>query len=206
MTAAKRSHQLHFLVAVCTSAALGGTAPWPAVAQSSVERVISAYHTPSHDYDLVHQRIEVKNFDWDSTSFYGLVTTTLVPLGQGLDSVVLDMDRRLEVRSVTPVCARRGRCPALAYARPGDSLVVRLTSPARLGDTVRFAVDYHGRIAQGRGLYFFKEEPGRAHRPQQVYSGGGTDGNPRWMPTWGGPADKMTWELIATVPKRFTVV
>ena len=49
--------------------------------------------------------------------------------------------------------------------------------------------------AQGHGLYFFKAD-GRPHRPQQVYSGGGTDGNPRWLPTWGAPADKATWELI----------
>jgi len=73
-------------------------------------------------------------------------------------------------------------------------------------DTVRFTVRYRGRITQGRGLYFFKEQPGRPHRPQQVYSGGGTDGNPRWIPTYGPPNDKATWELIATVPERLTVV
>ncbi|HET9727342.1 MAG TPA: M1 family aminopeptidase, partial [Gemmatimonadales bacterium] len=89
--------------------------------------------------------------------------------------------------------------------RPGDSLVVRLRRPAGFGDTVRFTVDYHGGIRQGQGLYFFTDD-GRPHRPQQVYSGGGTDGNPRWFPTWGGPADKATWELSATVPARLTVV
>ena len=70
---------------------------------------------------------------------------------------------------------------------------------------MRFTVDYHGRIRQGYGLYFFKGD-GRPHRPEQVYSGGGTDGNPRWIPTWGGPADKATWEMIATLPARLTVV
>ena len=57
-------------------------------------------------------------------------------------------------------------------------------APSSFGDTVRFTVDYHAPIVQGRGLYFFQAEPGRPHRPQQVYSGGGTDGNPRWLPTW----------------------
>jgi aminopeptidase N len=166
----------------------------PLAAQSNAERVLNGAFTPSHDYDLVHQRIELRNFDWDSTSFDGRVTTTLVALRPGLDSVVLDMGRTLEVRSAT-----------LAYARPGDSLVVRLARPAAFGDTVRFTVDYHGRIRQGYGLYFFKDD-GRPRRPQQVYSGGGTDGNPRWLPTWGGPADKATWDIVATVPKRFTVV
>jgi aminopeptidase N len=174
-------------------------------AQSNAERVVGGYYTPSHDYDLVHQRIEVRNFDWDSTAFDGEVTTTLIARRPAFDSLVMDMARQLEVRSVTSVCAR-SRCSALAFARLGDSLVIRLGRAAQVGDTVRFTVDYHGRIKQGRGLYFFKEEPGRPHRPQQIYSGGGTDGNPRWIPTWGGPADKATWEVIATVPRRFTVL
>src|SRR5258705_4517746 len=153
-------------------------APAALPAQSNLERVVNGAFTASHDYDLIHQRIEVSNFDWDSTTFDGRVTTTLVSLRPALDSVVLDMGRTLEVRSLTPPCPAGRRCPALAYTRPGDSLVVRLGQPAAFGDTVRFTVDYHGRNRQGYGLYFFKGD-GRPHRPQQVYSGGGTDRNPR---------------------------
>jgi aminopeptidase N len=177
----------------------------PLAAQSNLERVVNGAFTASHDYDLIHQRIEVGSFDWDSTAFDGRVTTTLVSLRPALDSVVLDMGRTLDVRSVTPSCPAGRRCPGLAYTRPGDSLVVRLGRPAAFGDTVRFTVDYHGRNRQGYGLYFFKGD-GRPHRPQQVYSGGGTDGNPRWIPTSGGPADKATWDMIATLPARLTVV
>ncbi len=100
--------------------------------------------TPSHDFDLLHQRIEVKNFDWDSTSFDGRVTTTVAALRPGLQAVALDMERRMEVRSVTAA----GK--TMAYDRPGDSLVVRLARPAKPGDTVRFTVDYHAPIVQGR--------------------------------------------------------
>jgi aminopeptidase N len=182
--------------ALTASAAL---AP-PAAAQSNLERVVNGDYTPSHGFDLIHQSIELKNFDWDSTSFDGRVTTTVASLRPGLQAVALDMERRMEVRSV----AAAGK--PLAYDRLGDSIVVRLPRPAKLGDTVRFTVDYHAPIVQGRGLYFFKEEPGRAHRPQQVYSGGGTDGNPRWLPTLAAPHDKTTWEMIATVPERLTVV
>ena len=183
-----------------------------AAQQTNAERILSGRDTPSHDYDLIHQRIEVRNFDWNTTSFDGKVTTTIVPLRPGLDSIVLDMGRRLAVRSVSLDVAQRARQPStrpgpvLRFARPGDSLVVRLARPAGLRDTVRFTIDYHGKIAQGRGLYFFKAEPGRPHRPQQIYSGGGTDGNPNWIPTYGAPHDKATWELIATVPAGYTVV
>ena len=186
------------LIATIVAASLIG--PTLSLAQSNLERVVNGEYTPSHDFDLLHQRIEVKNFDWDSTSFDGRVTTTVTSLRPGLQAVVLDMERRMQVRSVTAA----GK--TLAHDRPGDSLVVRLARPAKLGDTVRFSVDYHARIVQGRGLYFFRAEPGRPHRPQQVYSGGGTDGNPRWLPTIAAPHDKATWELIATVPAALTVV
>jgi aminopeptidase N len=185
--------------AILTASVLAGT-PIPAESQSNLERVVNGDYTPSHDFDLLHQRIEVKNFDWDSTSFDGRVTTTVASLRPGLHVVALDMERRMVVRSVTAA----GK--TLAYDRPGDSLVVRLARTAKLGDTVRFTVDYHAPIVQGRGLYFFKAEAGRPHRPQQVYSGGGTDGNPRWLPTVAAPHDKATWELIATVPSALTVV
>ena len=84
--------------------------------------------------------------------------------------------------------------------------MVRLPRPAGLRDTVRFTIDYRGKVTHGRGLYFFKSEPGRAHRPQQIYSGGGTDGNPNWIPTYGAPHDKATWEMVAMVPAAYTVV
>jgi len=182
------------LARVAVAAVLVGATPLGA--QTNLERVVNGAFTPSHDYDLVHQRIEVRNLDWDSTSFDGRVTTTVVSLRPGLDSVLLDMGRALGVRSATP---------ARSWAHPGDTLVVRLARPAGFGDTVRFTVDYHARLRQGQGLYFFKDD-GRPHRPQQVYTGGGTDGNPRWLPTWGAPADKATWELAATVPANLRVV
>jgi aminopeptidase N len=195
-------------VALCFLAATSSLA----AQQTNAERILSDRDTPSHDYDLIHQRIEIRNFDWDATAFDGKVTTTIVSLRPGLDSIVMDMGRRLAVRSVMAECGSKkgGRCAPqrapLRTARPGDTLVVRLPRPAGFRDTVRFTIDYRGKVTHGRGLYFFKAEPGRPHRPQQIYSGGGTDGNPSWIPTYGAPHDKATWELIATVPAGYTVV
>ncbi|HET6779407.1 MAG TPA: hypothetical protein VFH26_10995, partial [Gemmatimonadales bacterium] len=193
-------------VAAFTSSALSAQ-------QTNAERILSGRDTPSHDFDLIHQRIEVANFDWDATAFDGNVTTTLVSLRPGLDSVVLSMGRRLGVRKVTgtvkgrPAAGRNaGSSAALRFARTGDTIVVRLPRPAGFRDTVRFTIDYRGQITHGRGLYFFKAEPGRPRRTQQVYSGGGTDGNPNWIPTHAAPNDKATWDLLARVPAGLTVV
>jgi len=40
-------------------------APATLAAQSNAERVLSGAYTWSHDYDLLHQRIELQKFDWD---------------------------------------------------------------------------------------------------------------------------------------------
>src|SRR3954469_358685 len=102
----------------CMLLAFLGAVP-PLAAQSNAERVLNGWYTPSHDFDLLHQQIEVRDFDWDSTSFNGRVITTLTSLRPGLATVRLDMDRQLEVRSVTVSGGA-----ALRFERPGDTLAV----------------------------------------------------------------------------------
>ena len=156
--------------------------------------------TRSHDYDLVHQRIELRDISWDSTSLNGRVVTTLVARRASLDSVMLDAASGIIVRKATDAGGR-----ALRTTRAGDTLVVHIAKPLRYGDTTRFTLDYHDKIENGRGLTFIYAD-GRPHRPQQLWSMGETTGNSAWFPTYDYPNDKETWELLATVPARFTVV
>src|SRR5438094_10507470 len=108
--------------------------PAPLVAQSNGARMANDAYTRSHDYDLIHQRIEVRNFDWDSTSLDGRVTTTLVALRPGLDSVILDAGRLLTVRAVVEAndvandVGARHAVP-LRFAAHGDTLVVYPARP-----------------------------------------------------------------------------
>ena len=186
--------------------------PAPLGAQSNAARMANDAYTRSHDYDLIHQRIEVRNFDWDSTSLDGRVTTTLVALRPGLDSVILDAGKRLEVRQVVEanvVGARHAVPPRhavpLRFAVHGDTLVVYPARPVAFHDTLRFTVEYHARIDNGRGLTFITPQ-GREHRPQQIWSQGEDHDNHLWFPTYDFPNDKMSWELAATVPAEYSVV
>ncbi|MGH7622382.1 MAG: M1 family metallopeptidase, partial [Gemmatimonadaceae bacterium] len=156
--------------------------------------------TRSHDYDLLHQRIELRNFSWDSTSLDGRVTTSLASRRAGLDSVVLDAAAGIDVRKATDA-----RGAALRTTRAGDTLVVHLSHPLPFGDSTRFTIDYHARIENGRGLTFIDAD-GRPHRPRQLWSMGETTGNSAWFPTYDYPNDKESWELFATVPNAMTVV
>src|SRR5205809_1382910 len=118
----------------------------PVAAQSNAERVVNDAYTRSHDYDLVHQRIEVRNFDWDSTSLDGRVTTTLVALRPGLDSVILDAGKGLVVSRIVDA-----RGTSLRSTAHGDTPVAYPARPLAFHDTLRFSIDYHARIDNGRG-------------------------------------------------------
>src|SRR5881296_962297 len=122
-------------------------APAAGAAQSSAERMTNDSYTRSHDYDLVHQRIEVRNFDWDSTSFDGRVTTALVALRPALDSVILDAGKLLQIARVTDARGATRR-----FAAHGDTLVIYPAQPLAFRDTLRFTIEYHARIENGRGL------------------------------------------------------
>ncbi len=167
--------------------------------QANADRILNDRYTRSHDYDLIHQRIEIGKFDWDSLSFTGRVATTLVARRGVMRELLLDAGPLLDIQRVTD---RRG---ALRFEHPGDTLRIVLNRPAAFGDTIRFTVEYRGRVENGKGLTFIPAD-GRPHRPQQIWSMGETDGNHRWFPTYDFPNDKLTWELAVTVPATYTVV
>src|SRR3982751_2753649 len=165
-----------------TALALSG---WTLGAQNpNLERIANDHYTRSHDYDLVHQRIVVRDFNWDSLSFTGSVTTTLVALRPNMDSVVLDAGALLGIKRTS---ATGGA--TLRTSRHGDTLVVHLARPAAFRDTVRFTIDYSGKVENGRGLTFIDE---RARTPRQIWSQGEEHDNHYWFPTYDFPNDKMT--------------
>lgn len=172
----------------------------PLAAQTNAERMANDHYSRSHDYDLVHERVELSAFNWDSTSFEGQVAVTLVALKPAFDSVILDAGHLLRFKSVTD------RGGALAWAATGDTLVVRLRRAVGLGDTVRFRLSYHGVVVSGRGLTYIEADTAPPRRPQQIWSQGESDDNHLWFPTYDFPNDKFTWEMLVTVPRGMTAV
>src|SRR5205814_3708265 len=66
----------------------------------NLQSIANDRYTRSHDYDLVHQRIVVRDFNWDSLSFTGSVASTLIALRPALDSVILDAGALLGIKRV----------------------------------------------------------------------------------------------------------
>ena len=175
----------------------------PLAAQTNAERMATDRYSRSHDYDLLHQRIELRDFDWDQPGFRGRVTVTLRALRPGFDSVVLDAGALLEIEDVTAATAA---APRYRFEHVRDTLVVHLPRAVAAGDTAGFVIRYRGVIANGRGLTFIEADSLPPARPRQVWSQGEDDNNHDWFPTYDFPNDRATWELIATVPRGYTAV
>jgi len=189
------TRRLFFLIAV---ACLAG----PLAGQDNTERIVNERDSRSHDFDLLHQRIELRDFDWDSLGFSGRVTTTLRALRPGFDSVVLDAGELLRVDAVSTA---GGKTP-LRWVQVRDTLVVFLDRVRAIGDTVGLAVEYRGRVRNGRGLTFIEADSLPPYRPRQIWSQGEAMDNHLWFPTYDFPNDKATWEMAVTVPAGFTAV
>ncbi len=164
--------------------------------RTNLELMANDHYTRSHNFDMIHQRIVVSHFRWDSTSFAGAVTTTLVARQGGVDSIILDEGALLVNTRITD---RAGH--TLGASRHGDTLVIRPARSLRLGDTLVFTIVYDGHVASGHGLTFITSG-GLPHRPDQIWSQGESQDNHAWFPTYDFPNDKLTWELVATVPRN----
>ncbi|HTS90299.1 MAG TPA: M1 family aminopeptidase [Gemmatimonadales bacterium] len=195
------------LLAAAAPLSAQSPAPVPAAPPqlSNVALMANDHYTRSHDYDLIHERIEIGNFSWDSLGFSGRVDITLRALRAGFDSVVLDAGSLLDVRAIHGSGGPR-LGSSLRFDHVRDTLVVHLPKAVGFGDTVRFQVEYAGRVTNGEGLTFIEGDTLKPARPRQLWSQGEDHNNHFWFPTYDFPNDKMTWEMVATVPKGYTAV
>jgi aminopeptidase N len=167
----------------------------PAAAQRQTG-VVGAYVPPRawpqepRRFDLLHQKIEIR-FDVPHRGLYGVVTTR-VAITQGPTDTV-----RLNAENLTIDAATDGRGRALRFTADTAHVTVRLARRAAVGDTVEFALRYHG--VPERGLYFVP-------RRNVIWSQGEATETRAWIPTYDAPNDKTTWEFLVTADSSLKVL
>ena len=143
---------------------------------------------PPHGFDLLHQRIAVR-FDVASRSVAGTVTTRLVVTGP-TDTV------RLNAENLT-IDEATGAGRRLRFTADTSHVTVRLAARAAAGDTVEFALRYHG--TPERGLYFVP-------RQRIIWTQGEATETRAWVPTYDAPDDKATWDILVTADTGLAVL
>ncbi len=144
----------------------------------------------SRKFDFIHYRVNL-TFDLDAKVFWGENQITLTPLTDGVDQCVLDAEEIL----IVDVLDETGQ--ALPHVQGDTSVVITLSQALSYGDTTTLTVAYRGENPQGG---FFFDDASDDH-PQMVSTDSWPDEAHHWIPLYDYPNDKVTHELIITVPE-----
>jgi aminopeptidase N len=144
---------------------------------------------PSRDFDVLRYLVTLE-FDLENKKFEGSNRITLVPLAPGFRDIELDS----EGLTITRVLDPEGK--VLPFKKADKSLVVNLSESCDLEEEINIEIFYSGHDPE-KGLYF--DGPNDSH-PLIVTTDSWPDEAHFWYPCYDYPHDRVTTEMIITVP------
>ena len=143
----------------------------------------------SRTHDFIHYRVSL-TFDLDQKIFWGENRITLTPFADGLDQFEVDAEEIIIEAATGPGGEE------LPFQRSDTSVVVSLPDPPTYGDTIEVTLAYRGENPQ-EGFFF---DDASDDHPQMVSTDSWPNEAHHWIPLFDYPNDKVTHELIITVP------
>jgi aminopeptidase N len=144
----------------------------------------------SRTCDFIHYRVSL-TFDLDEKVFWGENRITLTPFADGLDRIELDAEEIV----IGAALGEGGEEPP--FQRSDTSVIIQLPEPLAYGDTIEVTLAYRGENPQG-GFFF---DDATDDHPQMVSTDSWPNEAHHWIPLYDYPNDKVTHELIITVPE-----
>lgn len=171
------------------------------LAAERADKVFAEESAPEHqprdrEFHVKHIKLGIE-LDVPNRRVAGTSTVTLAPINDGLKRVELDAVD-LTIRGV------RGEGKALEFDHREGKLAVRLPKAYKSGQEFSLAVRYEGRPK--KGLFFIAPDKDYPKDQPMVWSQGESEDNKFWFPCYEAPNDKMTSEVVVTVPKGWTAV
>ncbi len=163
--------------------------------------------------DLVHTKVDVR-FDFKKTYMYGKAWITLKPHFYPTDSLALDA-KGMNINKVELVTAG-GKIP-LKYTYDSLILNIKLNKTYKNNEKYTVYIDYVSKpnelqekgsaaINDAKGLYFINPTGEDTTKPTEIWTQGETEANSAWLPTIDKPNQKMTDEIIMTVPDKYVTL
>ncbi|UCE04599.1 MAG: HEAT repeat domain-containing protein [bacterium] len=156
---------------------------------------LASYH-PSiqRNYDTQHIKIAL-NFNQKQKSISGKATITVVPLINNLSALEFHA-KDMEIRDITLADQN-----ALVFIADSETVAIALPHSCSLKDTITVVISYFA--TPSAGIYFNEPTEEKPETPYQIYSHSEPINARRWFPCYDEPDDKLTSEIIATVPESF---
>ena len=146
--------------------------------------------------DIKHIKLQV-GLDFKTRRIIGTATHTLAAILDGLEKLEFDA-AEMEISAV-----RVGGEPH-SFEHSDEKLRIPLERALHAGDEVEVAIDYSARPR--RGLYFVGPDAGYPDKPLEAWTQGEDEDSRYWFPCYDYPNDRVTSEVVATVPETFTAV
>src|SRR5438046_40826 len=150
----------------------------------------------SRDYDLQHSKISLR-FNLEQKKVLGEVTHSLSILRDGTAKIVFD-SAGLTIQKVTVNKA------AAKFETTAEKLIIPLASEAKAGDKFEITIRYEGKPT--KGMYFILPDKDYPDRPRQIWTQGESEDTHYYLPTYDYPNDRLTTEMILTVPAAWITV
>ena len=161
--------------------------------------------------DLLHTRIEI-SFDIPKMQLFGKATLDFKPYWYATDSLILDA-KSFDMHRIALV-DKNGAMSDLKYTYANDVLKIKLDRSYTRNEQYKVYVQYTANpervkamgsaaITDAKGLYFIDPKDEDPLKPTQIWTQGETESSSCWFPTIDKPNEKMTQELIITVPEKF---
>ncbi len=156
----------------------------------------SALYKPSvqRNYDTQHIKLDLK-LDLKEKSVSGKITIIFVPLTNNFSTVEFHA-RDLEIQDVMLADGK-----GLAFTADSATLAIALPTNYDAEDTITITISYITKPLEG--LYFNEPSEDNPKIPVQIYSHSEPISARCWFPCYDEPDDKVTSEIIASVPDNF---
>ncbi len=164
-----------------------------------------ANYPPDNTFQHQHIRIQVDLGDLLTRELTGEVTLTSAAVGEPQIRMLLDAKASITIEAVTVNGA-----PAMWDHKDGQ-LEITLPRPARPrpAPAIKTVITYRAKgtsTKEGSGLIWARSDPKKPEAGAMIHSQGQADLNSMWFPCHDFPNQRLTSEVIATVPEGYTVV
>lgn len=155
-------------------------------------------YPPDRVVDFEHMKLEIDIPDMNIPELTARETLTFTPIGAPVASLGLNA-HNFEIRSVELVGGGKAD-----YAYDGDRLQLTFAPPLVPGATSELRIAYALRDPAD-GLFWTLESSAWPGRPAQIHTQGEADTNSYWFACHDFPNERLSTELVVTVPEGFVV-
>ena len=152
---------------------------------------------PDRVVDFTHMRLDLDIPDMNRPHLSAVQTLTLTPISARVPELTLDA-HLLDIKSV--------RCEGhtTKFETDGSTLTVTFDPPLAAGTETTLLTSYNVDDPP-QGLLWTLESPAWPGRPAQIHTQGEAQSNSYWFPCHDFPNERLTTELIVTVPDGYVV-